>query len=221
MRALLDEQMREGRMDLAKLYDRKLVKLHTTEGDIVVELYNETPKHRDNFLRLAKTGALDSTLFHRVIKDFMIQGGDPDSKTATYTSVENPTPLGSSVVPGENGEEHIDAEILYPQFFHKRGALCAARDGDEQNPQFKSSTSQFYITWGKWPVQKGKNPYKECLEYYEGYQQCGTPWLDGGYTVFGQVVSGLDVVDKIQQTETDGLSRPLIDVRILKFEVLN
>ena len=221
IRALLDEQIREGRMDLAMLYDRKLVKLHTTEGDIVVELYNETPKHRDNFLRLAKSGALDSTLFHRVIKDFMIQGGDPDSKTATYTSVENPTPLGSSVVPGENGEEHIDAEILYPQFFHKRGALCAARDGDDQNPQFKSSTSQFYITWGKWPVQKGKNPYKECLEYYEGYQQSGTPWLDGGYTVFGQVVSGLDVVEKIQQSETDGLSRPLIDVRILKFEVLN
>ena len=70
-------------------------------------------------------------------------------------------------------------------------------------------------------MQKGKSPYKECLEYYEGYQQSGTPWLDGGYTVFGQVVSGLDVVDKIQQSETDGLSRPLIDVRILKFEVLN
>ncbi len=70
-------------------------------------------------------------------------------------------------------------------------------------------------------MQKGKSPYKECLEYYEGYQQCGTPWLDGGYTVFGQVVSGLDVVEKILQSETDGLSRPLIDVRILKFEVLN
>ena len=99
--------------------------------------------------------------------------------------------------------------------------MCAARDGDDKNPQFKSSSSQFYITWGKWPVQKGKNPYKECLGYYEGYQQCGTPWLDGGYTVFGQVVSGLDVVEKILQSETDGFSRPLIDVRILKFEVLN
>ena len=151
----------------------------------------------------------------------MIQGGDPDSKTATYTSKDDPTPLGNSVVPTENGEEHIDAEILYPQFFHKRGALCAARDGDDKNPQFKSSSSQFYITWGKWPVQKGKNPYKECLGYYEGYQQSGTPWLDGGYTVFGQVVSGLDVVEKILQSETDGFSRPLIDVRILRFEVLN
>lgn len=221
MRALIDEQIREGKTEMLANYDRKLVKLHTTEGDIVIELYNETPIHRDNFLRLAKTGALDSTLFHRVIQNFMIQGGDPDSKTASYTSAENPTPLGNSDVPTENGEKELKAEIVYPQFFHKRGALCAAREGDDKNPEYKSSSSQFYITWGKFPVQKGKNPYKECLEYYEGYQQPGTPWLDGAYTVFGQVVSGLDVVDKIQQSETDPLDRPIIDVRILKFEVLN
>lgn len=221
MRALLDEQIREGKMDAVAKYDRKLVRLKTTVGDIVVELYNETPIHRDNFLRLVKSGALDETLFHRVIQNFMIQGGDPDSKTAAATTAENPVPLGNSDIPTENGETSLKAEIVYPQFFHKRGALCAAREGDEQNPEFKSATSQFYITWGKWPVSKGKNPYKECLDYYEGYQQSGTPWLDGGYTVFGQVVSGLDVVDKIQQSETDSYNRPLIDVRVLKLEILN
>jgi cyclophilin family peptidyl-prolyl cis-trans isomerase len=149
----------------------------------------------------------------------MIQGGDPDSKTATYTSVENPTPLGNSDVPTENGEKEIKAEILYPQFFHKRGALCAAREGDDKNPEFKSSTSQFYITWGKWPVQKGKNPYKECLEYYEGYQQSGTPWLDGGYTVFGQVVSGLDVVDKIAAVKTGNMDMPVEPVTIISVTI--
>ena len=115
------------------------VKIKTTEGDIIVRLYDETPIHRDNFLKLAAEGYYDGTLFHRVIKDFMIQGGDPDSKNA---------PADKQL--GVGGPDYtLKAEFVYPQFFHKRGALSAARQGDEVNPEKKSSGSQFYIVWGK------------------------------------------------------------------------
>lgn len=231
LRALWKEAAAQGK------YDRELVKLETSEGDITVELYNETPLHRDNWLRLAKSGALNGTLFHRVIENFMIQGGDPLSKTAPATSKENPAPLlGNDDVPTENGDIDLPAEIVYPQFFHKRGALASAREGDEDNPELRSSSSQFFIVWGKWPVVRGKKPYKPLYEYYEtdpetgqgkSYlktwdkhaspmpeEQPGTPWLDGGYTVFGEVVEGLDVVEKIQQMETDENDRPVKDVRV-------
>ena len=113
--------------------------IKTTKGDIRVRLYDETPKHRDNFIKLAKEGYFDGTLFHRVIKDFMIQGGDPDSKDA---------PKGKRL--GTGGPDYtIPAEFVYPQYFHKRGALSAARLGDEVNPERESSGSQFYIVWGK------------------------------------------------------------------------
>ena len=113
--------------------------IKTTKGDIRVRLYDETPKHRDNFIKLAKEGYYDGTLFHRVIKDFMIQGGDPDSKDA---------PKGKRL--GTGGPDYtIPAEFVYPQYFHKRGALSAARLGDEVNPERESSGSQFYIVWGK------------------------------------------------------------------------
>lgn len=115
------------------------VRIKTTEGDILVRLYDETPKHRDNFLKLAGEGFFDGTLFHRVIKDFMIQGGDPDSKGA---------PKGKML--GTGGPDYtLPAEFVYPKLFHKRGALSAARLGDEVNPERKSSGSQFYIVWGK------------------------------------------------------------------------
>ena len=115
------------------------VLIKTTEGDIVVRLYDETPRHRDNFIKLAKEGYFDGTLFHRVIKDFMIQGGDPDSKGA---------PKGKML--GTGGPDYtIPAEFVYPQLYHKRGALSAARTGDEVNPHRESSGSQFYIVWGK------------------------------------------------------------------------
>lgn len=115
------------------------VRIKTTEGDILVRLYDETPKHRDNFLKLAGEGYFDGTLFHRVIKDFMIQGGDPDSKGA---------PKGKML--GTGGPDYtLPAEFVYPKLFHKRGALSAARLGDEVNPERKSSGSQFYIVWGK------------------------------------------------------------------------
>ena len=115
------------------------VKIQTSLGDIVVRLYDETPRHRDNFVKLAQEGYFDGTLFHRVIKDFMIQGGDPDSKGA---------PAGKNL--GTGGPDYtIPAEFVYPQLFHKRGALSAARTGDEVNPNRESSGSQFYIVWGK------------------------------------------------------------------------
>lgn len=222
LRALVDEQISEGNTSIAFSYDRKLVKIETNMGDIVVELYNETPLHRDNFLRLAKIGALESTLFHRVISNFMIQGGDPTSKDAPATTKENPSAqLGNEQVPTEAGETYLNAEIVYPQFFHKRGALAAAREGDNENPEKKSSTSQFYIVWGKSPNNSARKPYVDKLPYYDAFNEPGTPYLDGGYTVFGQVVSGLDVVDKIQQSETDSNDRPINDVRIIKMVVLN
>lgn len=115
------------------------LKIKTTEGDIVIRLYDETPRHRDNFLKLAKNGYFNGTLFHRVIKDFMIQGGDLDSKNA---------PKGKIL--GTGGPDYtIPAEFVYPRYFHKRGALSAARTGDEVNPDRESSGSQFYIVWGK------------------------------------------------------------------------
>ena len=117
----------------------KRVKIHTTQGDILVGLYDETPLHRDNFLRLAAEGYYDGTLFHRVIRDFMIQGGDPESKGAS---------ANQSLGTGGPGYT-IPAEILAPKFFHKRGVLSAARQADQVNPKRESSGSQFYIVWGK------------------------------------------------------------------------
>ncbi len=215
MRALLDVNKCDN-------YDRKLVKIETTSGDFVVELYNETPGHRDNFLRLAKSGALDSTLFHRVIKNFMIQGGDPSSAHAPKTSADNPAEeLGNDEVLTPDGEKSIPAEIIYPKAFHKRGALASARESDEENPEKRSSASQFYVVWGKYPTTRGRSPYVPLLPYYNDDNEPGTAWLDGGYTVFGEVVEGLDVIGKIQQVATDKLDRPIDDVRILKMTVLN
>ena len=126
-------------------YDRPIIKLETTQGDIVMELYNETPKHRDNFINIVERGILDSTLFHRVMSNFMIQGGDPSSKTAEETIAAFPAQqLGYTSALNEKGEEYtVPAEILYPQFFNKRGAVGAARNGDETNPERASSSSQF------------------------------------------------------------------------------
>ena len=218
LRALVG--IENGKLNIQN-YDRRVVKIKTNLGDIYVELYNETPGHRDNFLRLAKSAALEGTLFHRVIEDFMIQGGDPDSKDAPKTMEENPAPLlGEGNVKTAEGNDTISAEIIYPRFFHKRGVLAAAREGDAENPTKASSSSQFYITWGKYPGKVGKNPFKPLLDYYKEYGNAGTPWLDGGYTVFGEVISGLEVVDKIQKSRTDSNDRPLRDARIEKMEVI-
>lgn len=241
--------------------------IKTTLGNITVQLYDKTPLHKANFLKLATEGYYNNTLFHRVIKGFMIQAGDPDSKNA---------PANKSLGTGGPGY-NVDAEIVYPELFHKRGVLAAARQGDEVNPERKSSGSQFYIVWGEvYPggklgqMEKQMNTYKE-QEIFNGLaaenkekimelrrnrdreglmqlqdelialtkakvKECGgfkftpeqkqaystvggTPHLDGQYTVFGEVVEGLDIVEKIQNTKTGAADRPVEDIKILEMQV--
>lgn len=235
------------------------VKIQTSLGDIIVRLYDETPRHRDNFVKLAKEGYFDGTLFHRVIKDFMIQGGDPDSKGA---------PAGKNL--GTGGPDYtIPAEFVFPQLFHKRGALSAARTGDEVNPERESSGSQFYIVWGKTYnegqlrqldkqlemqalqtvfnrmvnerrahiMQLRRNRDHAALQALQEELQTlataevkahpvalsaqqreiystvgGTPHLDGQYTIFGEVVEGLETVGKIEQAATGRGDRPVEDI---------
>lgn len=196
------------------------VVLETTKGDIELKLYDATPQHRDNFVKLVKECAYDSLLFHRVIRDFMIQGGDPDSKNAA-----------PGVFLGEGDRPYtVPAEFrLEEGIFHRRGVLAAAREGDDVNPEQRSSAMQFYIVWGKVFDDAGLDNIQKRLdertggrvklttEMREVYKTVGgTPHLDGQYTVFGEVVSGLDVVDAIQQVQTDGNDRPVEDVRIIR-----
>ena len=243
------------------------IRIITTEGTITVRLYDETPLHRDNFIKLVKEGTLNNTLFHRVIKDFMIQGGDPDSIGA---------PAGKMLGTGGPGYT-IPAEIKFPELFHKRGALSAARLGDDMNPKRESSVSQFYIVWGKvYKEQELKQLEKQMAmqqqqdvfnaitaehretimnlrrnrdrdgllalqeelialskhrckelgapeftpEQRETYTTLGgTPFLDGQYTVFGEVTEGLDVVERIQACETLRGDRPKQDVS-MTFEIV-
>lgn len=243
------------------------VVFETTLGNIVVKLYNETPKHRDNFLKVVNDSVYNGVLFHRVIKDFMIQTGDPSSKTAK---------AGQQLGSGDLGYT-VEAEFVYPQYFHKKGALAAARTGDAVNPERRSSASQFYIVTGKSysPQQEemmeqrmgdqkkedifsglvrervdsirnmqaagdslgleelqnelialteaeyAKNPLKFTPAQVEAYTTVGgTPHLDGQYTVFGEVVEGMDVVDKIQQAATDQADRPVDDIKIISAKVV-
>lgn len=195
---------------------RPRVKMSTSLGDIVVELYNETPQHRDNFLKLAGEGFYDGTLFHRVISGFMAQGGDPKSKDAAPGAR-----LGTGG-PGYTVEAEID-----PAFVHVKGALAAARQGDQVNPNRRSSGSQFYIVQGRDVslqmlqniVNSRRNSPDQPLSYtpdqMAAYQELGgTPHLDMQYTVFGQVIEGLEVVDAICAVQTDRSNRPSEDVTV-------
>lgn len=249
-----------------KLPEGAIVEIQTSLGNMKVLLYNETPLHRDNFIKLAEQGYLDSTLFHRVINSFMIQGGDPDSKAA------KPGQFLGNGGPGYT----IPAEFN-PKFYHKKGVLAAAREGDQVNPKKASSGSQFYIVQGKKLsdndlknfeyrinrdllnkinmeiVNKPENAgMKSKIEQFqregkndslmaigkkldamvfEVYQNTphysftpaqindyktlgGTPHLDGSYTVFGEVIEGLDVIDKIAASATDKNDRPQSDIRM-------
>ncbi len=236
------------------------VLIETSLGDVKVKLYNETPIHKENFVKLVEEGTYDDLLFHRVIKNFMIQGGDPESKGA---------PLGRSLGTGDVGYT-LDAEFVYPKYFHKKGALAAARKGDEVNPKKRSSGCQFYIVTGQtytdgqldtletqltkrleqtifkeiadehrseiMKLRKEKNSdalydlqdklielTKERVEAQGGVKFTkeqrnayttigGTPHLDGDYTVFGEVVEGLDVVEKIGAVGTRNGDRPMEDI---------
>lgn len=246
---------------------RTLVEIQTTLGNITIALYDETPKHRDNFIKLVNEGYYNGTLFHRVINEFMIQAGDGNSRNA------RPGQMLGSGGPGYN----VDAEIVYPRYFHKKGALAAARQADQINPEKKSSGSQFYIVTGKAyssdqlaqmdrqvdmmrkqnifqsyvnerreeimalqaksdtaalnALQKeliaktesetAKNPGGMTEEQKQAYSTVGgTPHLDGQYTVFGEVVSGMDVVEKIEKAETGPGDRPKTDIKIIDMKIL-
>lgn len=189
----------------------KLVEISTSYGNMVVKLYDSTPKHRDNFIKLISTGFYDSLLFHRVINEFMIQGGDPTSKNADSAAL-----LGN----GEASGEMIPAEFN-EKFIHKKGALAAART---DNPEKASSNCQFYIVQGKKYADAELNT-TECsirnnnpaFSYTDAQRKIyttigGTPFLDQNYTVFGEVVKGLDVIDKIASAPADPNNRPLKNI---------
>ena len=199
------------------------VLLETTAGNIRIALFDETPQHRDNFLKLVQEHVYDSLLFHRVIKDFMIQSGDLHSKHA-----QPGQRLGSG-----DYNYTIEAEFRLPKIFHRRGMVAMAREGDRVNPEQRSSACQFYIVWGRVYNDARLMKIQERLdttthgrvqltpEMQEVYKTVGgIPHLDGQYTVFGEVVEGLDVVDRIQQSATDPYDRPLEDVRILRATVI-
>lgn len=243
------------------------VEMQTTLGNVTLLLYGDTPRHLDNFVKLVNEGVYNGLLFHRVINEFMIQGGDPDSRDAAK---------GKMLGMGDLGYR-IDAEFVYPRHFHKRGALAAAREGDASNPAKQSSASQFYIVTGKTytPAQLDQMDARRLMEQKkaifnnlaaahrdsimtmrrnrdqaglqalqdelikqteaeaaakpdtltaeqrEAYSTVGgTPHLDGSYTVFGEVIDGMDVVDRIQQVETDSNDRPTDDVRIISMKII-
>lgn len=244
-----------------------LVEMNTTEGTVTLRLFGDTPRHLENFVKLVNEGYYDGMLFHRVIQNFMVQTGDPNSKEAKPGQLLG---MGSP-------DYQIDAEIYFPRHFHRRGALAAARQGDETNPKRKSSGSQFYIVTGRryTPAeldrmemglirqqkqdiinrlidenrdsimslrrnrdQAGLQALQEELNnkarqiasqtqlgftpaQIEAYTtEGGTPHLDGAYTVFGQVESGYDVIDRIQKAETDANNRPTTDIKVLSMKVL-
>lgn len=250
--------------DTVKQHDA-IVEIETTEGPVKVLLYGDTPAHQANFLKLAKEGFYDGVLFHRVIKDFMVQTGDPESKTSTS---------GQQLGSGDPGYT-LEAEILYPKHYHKYGALAAARTGDAVNPERRSSGSQFYIVTGQkqnprsieqaelrmandvkqkyWMKLMKENAAKikelqaagdrdaleafrqQLIEQLEAEVEVphlpqqlkddyvnlgGTPHLDNQYTVFGEVIEGMDTIEKIQNVETDSSDRPLEDVKVLSVKVI-
>lgn len=248
--------------------DNVCVDIETTMGHIKVKLYNETPAHRDNFIKLVKEGYYNGTLFHRVINKFMIQGGDGDSRNAKP---------GQRLGMGDPGYT-IPAEFVYPRYFHKKGALAAARQGDNVNPEKASSGSQFYIVTGdvipagqigqverQLQMQQEQAIFNQLVEAHrdeilamrrardtQGLQALqdqliaemheriaregiaklseeqkqayttvgGAPHLDGAYTVFGEVIEGMDVVEKIEKVATDSADRPKEDIKIISMKIM-
>lgn len=182
--------------------------IHTEYGDIQAVLYDKTPLHRDNFVKLIKAGYYDSLIFHRVIADFMIQGGDPMSRNAKHGQM-----LGSG------GPDYTIPFEYVPEYYHKRGAIAAARMPDNVNPNKESSGSQFYIVQGrKFTIDELNMLEQRGFKFTDEQKQIystigGSPHLDGQYTVFGEVVSGMEVVDKIASLPTDRNNRPLQDVK--------
>ncbi|MDR1331163.1 MAG: peptidylprolyl isomerase [Tannerella sp.] len=194
-----------------------LVEIATSMGKIKVRLYDDTPQHRDNFIRHVNAHQYDGLLFHRVIRQFMIQAGDVNSKDA---------PPEQKLGDGDL-DYTVPAEIVYPKYFHKRGQLCAARTGDDLNPEKASSATQFYIVTGKYFTEMELNRMESeqrislTPEQRKAYMlEGGSPHLDGAYTVFGEVVRGMKVVDKIQFVQTGENDRPLKNVKIKSVKIV-
>ncbi len=248
----------------------KEVLLRTTVGDIRIRLYDDTPGHRDNFIENVRRGMYDGVLFHRIIRNFMVQTGNPDTRLGVTEKVEpeDSTQMGPS----------IPAEIRFPEHYHLKGAVAAAREGDDMNPEKASSKFQFYIVTGKFlneekmmTIEQARMADKVEARYWEKVKEnearieqlraerkqaavvrlmdqlheeaeldvqesgeqfftdeilrayrtnSGAPWLDGDYTVFGEVVDGMKVVSKIEKVKTDKEDAPLEDVRIIKATVV-
>jgi len=195
---------------------QNVVRITTTEGEVLVSLYSKTPIHRSNFKRLANEGFYDSTSFHRIISEFMIQGGDPKSK-----------PSSKSKRVGSGGPGYTLQAELKTGYIHKKGALAAARDPDDINPSKRSNGSQFYIVVGRKYPRKYLTKFEEenGVTYSEedklDYERLGgTPHLDGNYTVFGEVIKGMDIVEKISNVKTGKADRPIEPVYIIKMEVI-
>lgn len=203
--------------DLRAQEAETIVLIDTDMGKVKVKLFNDTPKHRDNFIKNVNEKLYDGLLFHRVIKQFMIQAGDVNSKDA---------PMDKHLGDGDL-DYTISAEIVYPKYFHKAGMLCAARTGDDVNPERASSATQFYIVTGKFftemeleKMEKEKNitltPEQKQAYMLEG----GAPHLDGKYTIFGEVISGMKTVMKIQLVETNEDDRPLKNIKIKSMKIV-
>ncbi len=199
------------------------IEFKTTMGDFRVRLFSDTPIHSQHFAQLVREGYYDGLLFHRVIRNFMIQAGDSTSRTAKPNQ-----PLGEA-----DRNYTLAPEFRTPLHYHHRGALAAARESDDVNPERRSSATQFYIVWGKrWTPNELAN-VREHVDAETGanglitdnmaldyYTRGGSPHLDGQYTVFGEVSTGLEIIDKIQKVNTDRNDRPRVDVRILSARIL-
>jgi len=193
------------------------VLIKTTMGDMTIVLYSGTPYHSDNFKKLVEEGYFEGLLFHRVIQDFMIQGGDPNSKDA---------PAGQQL--GNGGPGYTLPAEISPKYYHKKGVLSAARTGDQMNPTRRSSGSQFYIVTGKVYTDAELNTLEQRMftkftdEQREAYKTVGgTPFLDGQYTVFGEVIEGIDIAEKISKVKTDQYDRPAEDVKIISMKIVD
>lgn len=194
--------------------DNILVKFETSKGDFIVRLYDDTPLHKENFIKNIKSKAYEKLIFHRVIESFVVQGGNPNSR-----NIDKDAKLEE-----ENSSLLINAEIMPNKHVHHRGALAAARQADDLNPERKSSPMQFYIVTGEYFTSDDLDDYeninniKYTKEQREKYLlNGGTPSLDGAYTVFGEVVDGYDVIDDIQRVKVnEENSRPLKNIIIYK-----
>lgn len=186
------------------------IKIETDSGTMVARLYNQTPLHKKNFIKLVRKHYYDGLLFHRIVKDFIIQGGDPESKNAKP---------GQKI--GNGGLKYTIPAEFNPSLFHEKGALAMARESDDVNPKKASSSTQFYIVEGKTFTDDEMNRMEEQFkikipeDHREVYRTVGgAPFLDMNYTVFGEVISGLDVIDKIAYMAKDKNDRPLHDIKM-------